>query len=79
MSGLYFWHFWVFWRVLFSVAGSWVVKTQPHHLNSFSFGGLAECPDRALFGPIGAFRAKPPFAKPPFKSPRNENLQPWPR
>ena len=23
-----------------------------------------DCPERALFGPIGAFRAKPPFAKP---------------
>ena len=27
------------------------------------------CPERALFGPIGAFRAKPPFAKPPFGFP----------
>ena len=27
-------------------------------------------PDKALFGPIGGFRAKPPFAKPPFGLPR---------
>ena len=36
-----------------------------------SHGGRAgNCPERALFGPIGAFRAKPPFAKPPFGFPR---------
>ena len=29
-------------------------------------GKSRNCPERALFGPIGAFRAKPPFAKPPF-------------
>ena len=29
-----------------------------------------KCPKKALFGPIGAFRAKPPFAKPPFGFPR---------
>ena len=28
------------------------------------------CPERVLFGPIGPFRAKPPFAKPPFGFPR---------
>ena len=28
-------------------------------------GKSRNCPERALFGPIGAFRAKPPFAKPP--------------
>ena len=29
-------------------------------------GKSRNCPERALFGPIGPFRAKPPFAKPPF-------------
>ena len=29
-------------------------------------GKSRNCPERALFGLIGAFRAKPPFAKPPF-------------
>ena len=32
-------------------------------------GKRRNCPERALFGPIGAFRAKPPFAKPPFGFP----------
>ena len=47
MSGWYFWHFWGFWR-LFSVAGSWVVKT-----HCFSFGGLAECPQSRGFADRG--------------------------
>ena len=34
-------------------------------------GKSRNCPERALFGPIGAFRAKPPFAKPPFGFPRH--------
>ena len=29
-------------------------------------GKSRNCPERALFGPIGPFWAKPPFAKPPF-------------
>ena len=29
-------------------------------------GKSRNCPERALFGPIAPFRAKPPFAKPPF-------------
>ena len=33
-------------------------------------GKSRNCPERALFGPIGPFRAKPPFAKPPFGFPR---------
>ena len=33
------------------------------------------CPERALFGPIGPFRAKPPFAKPPFGFPRFVQIQ----
>ena len=33
-------------------------------------GKSKNCPERALFGPIGAFWAKPPFAKPPFGFPR---------
>ena len=33
-------------------------------------GKSRNCPERALLGPIGAFRAKPPFAKPPFGFPR---------
>ena len=33
-------------------------------------GKSRNSPARALFGPIGAFRAKPPFAKPPFGFPR---------
>ena len=36
-----------------------------------SRGGGRNSPERALFGPIGPFRAKPPFAKPPFGFPRN--------
>ena len=35
-------------------------------------GKSRNCPERALFGPIGAFRAKPPFAKPPFGFPVSE-------
>ena len=35
-------------------------------------GKSGNCPERALFGPIGAFRAKPPFAKPPFGFPPRE-------
>ena len=34
-------------------------------------GKSRNSPKRALFGPIGAFRAKPPFVKPPFGFPRN--------
>ena len=37
-------------------------------------GKSRNCPERALFGPIGAFRAKPPFAKPPFGFPRENQL-----
>ena len=33
-------------------------------------GKSRNCSARALFGPIGAFRAKAPFAKPPFGFPR---------
>ena len=33
-------------------------------------GKSRNCPERVLFGPIGAFRTKPPFAKPPFGFPR---------
>ena len=33
------------------------------------WGKSRNCPERALFGPIGGFRAKPPFAKPPFGFP----------
>ena len=32
-------------------------------------GKTRNCPERALFGPIGAFQANPPFAKPPFGFP----------
>ena len=40
------------------------------------WGKGRNCPERALFGPIGAFRAKPPFAKPSFGLPRStdENI-----
>ena len=37
----------------------------PHHPTQRQ-GKSRNCPERALFAPIGAFRAKPPFAKPPF-------------
>ena len=33
-------------------------------------GKSRNCPERALFGPIGRFRAKPSFAEPPFGFPR---------
>ena len=33
-------------------------------------GKSRNCPERALFGPIGPFRAKPPFVSPPFGFPR---------
>ena len=33
-------------------------------------GESRNCPENALFGPVGAFRAKPPFAKPFFGFPR---------
>ena len=36
-------------------------------------GKSRNCPERALFGPIGAFWAKPPFAKPPFGFPRKRS------
>ena len=36
-------------------------------------GKSRNCPERALFGPIGAFRAKLPFPKPPFGFPWNWN------
>ena len=45
-------------------------------------GKSRNCPERALLGPIVPFRAKPPFAKPPFGFPRNLwgiILQPNPR
>ena len=32
-------------------------------------GKSRNCPERARFGPIGPFRAKPPFVKPPFGFP----------
>ena len=34
-------------------------------------GKSRNCPERTLFGPIGPFRAKPLFAKPPFGFPRD--------
>ena len=34
-------------------------------------GGNKNSPERAFLGPIGAFWAKPPFAKPPFGFPQN--------
>ena len=37
-------------------------------------GGSRNSPERAFLGPIGAFWAKPPFAKPPFGFPQSPPL-----
>ena len=42
----------------------------PRHLTAT--GESRNSPEKARFGPIGAFRAKPSFAKPPFGFPRKK-------